>query len=190
MATALARLVGADIAPTPDPIAELQIQLGKLGALLRNYERTNHEHKRLQLTALHTRLRELAGFLAPKGDARQEAMADWLARAFENRVPAHLRGREGALRVLEEAYELAQAEGVTPDDATRLQTYVYARPAGVAAQEVGGIRVALLAYATEKSLSVDRAEQHELAYVLAKPLEAVRERAREKHAAGVSFFAG
>lgn len=190
MATALARLVGADVTPTSDPLAELQQQLGKLGTLLRNYEHTNHEHKRQQLTALHARMRALTGFLALKGDARQDSVADWLSRAFENRVPAHLRGHERALRVLEEALELAQAEGVAFDAAARLQAYVYARPVGDAAQEVGGIRIALLAYAVEKGLSADRAEQAELAHVLAKPLEAVRERAREKHSAGVSFFAG
>lgn len=188
MPSALARLVGIPVSPSTDPLGELRMQLDKLGALLRSYEKTNHTNKRRQLTALHLRMRELADTLGQPDDSRQGSVADWLERAFGNGVSTPLRARERALRVLEEAVELAQVEGVTPAEIARLQAYVYDRPVGDPMQEIGGVRLALLAYAVEKGLSADRAELAELAHVFAKPLQAVRDRSREMHAAGVSYY--
>lgn len=180
---------------TEEITIELRLQLAQLGDLLRTYRVTHHENKRRRLQQLHTRMLELADLLAPgssqqrpsPADVRQQTIAAWAQACLEG-VAAQLRGREGALRVLEEALELAQAEGVTPEEAARLQTYVYGRPVGDPGQEVGGVRVALLSYAAGKGLSADQAEQEEIRRVLAKPPQAVRARNREKHAAGVGYF--
>lgn len=198
MTSALAQLVDAAAPPAGgiDEITnELRLQVAQLGDLLRTYRVTHHENKRRRLHQLHTRLRELTDLLAPAvspqrpgpADVRQQTVADWARPCLEGVAP-ELRAREGALRVLEEAFELAQAEGVTPEEATRLQDYVYGRPVGDPTQEVGGVRVALLSYAAGKGLSADRAEQEEILRVLAKPPQAVRSRNREKHAAGVGYF--
>jgi NTP pyrophosphatase (non-canonical NTP hydrolase) len=50
---------------------------------------------------------------------------------------------ERALRLLEEAMELAQASGVTQDHAERLVRYTFSRPVGDVQQEVGGVMVTL-----------------------------------------------
>jgi hypothetical protein len=49
-----------------------------------------------------------------------------------------------ALRLLEEAIELAQAVDVAPEKCTELVAYVYSRAKGNPSQELGGIGVAWL----------------------------------------------
>lgn len=48
-------------------------------------------------------------------------------------------------RFLEEALELVQANGGTPDEAHRIVDYVFSRPPGDLKQEVGGVMVTLAA---------------------------------------------
>lgn len=93
--------------------------------------------------------------------------------------------KERALRVLEEAIELAQAEGIEINQASNLVGYVYSRPPGEPAQELGGVRLTCLVYAVAAGLSADVAERVELERVLAKDPEVFRQRNREKTAAGV-----
>jgi hypothetical protein len=73
----------------------------------------------------------------------QEGVARWVGAAFGERVA--MDPRERAFRFLEEALELVQAAGLRSSDATRLVNYVYERPVGVVAQEVGGVMVTLAA---------------------------------------------
>jgi len=93
--------------------------------------------------------------------------------------------RERVMRVLEEALELAQAEGVTSEEAHRLTEYVFGRPLGDPLQELGGVRLTLLGYAAARGVSADEAELTELQRVLSKDPEHFRRRNAEKKAAGV-----
>lgn len=109
---------------------------------------------------------------------RQATVAKWVSETFCNLADVPERGR----RMLEEAVELAQAVGVTREDAVRLVDYVFARPPGVPYQELGGAGMTLLALAQAVGISADDAEQVELERVLAKSREYFRTRQREKDA--------
>lgn len=65
----------------------------------------------------------------------------WIIQCFGERdlMDPHLR----AIRFYEEAGELAQACGVTREQAHKLVDYTWNRPIGFAAQEVGGVMITL-----------------------------------------------
>jgi NTP pyrophosphatase (non-canonical NTP hydrolase) len=69
----------------------------------------------------------------------QRIMWDWGGRAFGHSHMLDLKTR--ALRMVEEAIELAQAAGVNESDLHSLTTQTYARPRGAVAQEIGGVLV-------------------------------------------------
>ena len=85
---------------------------------------------------------------------------------------------ERSHRFLEEALELVQASGATAADAHALVDYVYGRPAGEKAQEVGGVMLTLAALCEVHGLSMDDAGEIELARVWTKV-----NRIRQKQAA-------
>jgi hypothetical protein len=65
-------------------------------------------------------------------------------------------------RFLEEALELAQAQGCSRDDALALVNYVYGRPDGELHQEVGGVLVTLAGLCNAAKISMDDAGDREL----------------------------
>jgi hypothetical protein len=76
---------------------------------------------------------------------------------------------ERADRFLEEALELAQTtSGFTADRAHALVDYVFNRPVGQPAQEVGGVMVALAAYCLANDLDMAKAGEAELARIWTK----------------------
>ena len=116
-------------------------------------------------------------------DERQAAVLDWVRTTFGQ---ATLTGSERAMRVLEEALELFQAEGLDLDKALAIARHVYGRPLGDPAQEVGGLGVTLLAYCGAKGISADGEEARELERVLAKDPEHFRARHNLKADAGIA----
>lgn len=86
------------------------------------------------------------------------------------------------LRFLEEALELAQACGCSKDSATQVLDYVYGRPSGVIAQEVGGTLVSLAVLCRAFAISMERCGEEELNRVLGKVTEI-----RARHAAKPKF---
>lgn len=73
----------------------------------------------------------------------QRRVADWLVACFgRERAVEPL---ERAYRMLEEAFELAQACGCTEEDAHKLAAYVFSRPSGGRQEEVGGVMVTVAA---------------------------------------------
>lgn len=66
------------------------------------------------------------------------------------------------VRFLEEAIELGQACGATAEDCHVLVDYVYSRPVGERAQEVGGVMVTLAALCHAHCLLMDRCGEREL----------------------------
>jgi hypothetical protein len=116
-------------------------------------------------------------------DDRQQLVYEWALRCFGERS---MTLPERAARVLEEAIELAQAEGLSLEACGDLARFVYAKPAGDPAQEVGGIAVTLLCYCQVKGLSGEAAEVAEIRRVLSKTPEHFAERHAVKRAAGVA----
>ena len=113
---------------------------------------------------------------------RQRLVTDWCRRAFGAESQED-RGKR-VLRFLEEAIELYQAEGGDPDQARALLDRVYARPAGDPRGEVGGVQVTLLSYCSAAGLCADECEAAEIERVLARPVDEVRRRYKDKTQAG------
>lgn len=99
--------------------------------------------------------------------------------------------RERGARLLEEAVEAAQSEGVPPEQARRILERAYARPAGLTFQEVGGVMVTLLALCASAGISPDDAFAEEIERI-EHPEVAARVRAKqaEKAAAGTGVLPG
>lgn len=90
----------------------------------------------------------------------QERVEGWLKACF---TPAVRSDRtERTHRFLEEALELAQANGCSREDAVNLVEYVYGRPAGIADLEVGGVMVTLAALCSASQINMDEAGDREL----------------------------
>lgn len=73
----------------------------------------------------------------------QVAVTMWMHRCFGEAVAKDKDERN--FRFLEESLELVQAGGCTQEDAHKLVDYVYRRPVGELAQEVGGVSITLAA---------------------------------------------
>ena len=86
-----------------------------------------------------------------RSDGRQKAALAWAVETYGARA----RGRRyQAFRMLEEACELAQAQGLTFKDMLRVASYVDDRPAGDTPTEVGDLRLCLDILAENLGLSV------------------------------------
>lgn len=90
----------------------------------------------------------------------QLRVEQWLEACF----PPHVRSDQGerAHRFLEEALELAQANGTTREDAMALVDYVFRRPTGDASQEVGGVMVTLASLCSASGINMEDAGDREL----------------------------
>lgn len=113
---------------------------------------------------------------------RQARVARWCADAFG--ADSLYDRRKRALRLLEEALELFQAEGGSADQATALALRVFSRSPGTPALEAGGVALTLLSYCEAAGISVDRCEAAEIARIFAKPVEEARARYQAKVDAG------
>lgn len=117
-------------------------------------------------------------------DRRQDRMEAWVAACFG---PEALHPYERAERVLEEALELAQCEGVDPPRIHAIAHAVYAKPPGTPGQEIGGVATCLLAYAQSRGISADTAELRELTRITKLPPEHFRARHAAKFASGLAI---
>jgi hypothetical protein len=86
----------------------------------------------------------------------------------------HMQSRERAMRLLEEAFELAQAEGITVDQASAQMTHVFGRDAGEPAKEAGGVAFCLLAWCAATGHHLMEIVRAEADRVEAKPIEQIR----------------
>lgn len=116
-------------------------------------------------------------------DLRQKRSADWAVRMFGQNTMAP---SERAARFFEEAVELAQACSMTAAEAHRMVDYVFARPAGIPAQEMGGVGTTLLTLAESFYLSADDCEAKELDRVLSKSADHFRARHAAKVEQGIA----
>lgn len=117
---------------------------------------------------------------------RQDRVEAWARTCFGD---ALFNPRERVLRVLEEALELAQVEGISLDEVKHVAAHVFGRPVGDVLGELGGLRFTILAYAASRGLSADDAERSEVERVLSKPIEHFQQRRQEKAKAGISDVA-
>lgn len=104
-------------------------------------------------------------------DSFQSRVAPWVHETFGPEISADRLERGD--RLLEEVLELLQSGGYPAYRVARLASYVYGRPAGEPAQEVGGVMVTLAAYCLAHELDMHAAGETELARVWTK-VEAIR----------------
>lgn len=114
----------------------------------------------------------------------QRIAFDWCKRTFGSRIASSV--HERSLRVVEEAIELAQSEGVDEALLHKLVSNIMARPKGKPFQEVGGVAVTLLIYCEQQHLDLEWCMQEELQRILGKDPQAFRDRMAQKEREGVS----
>mgnify|MGYP000967535252 FL=1 len=101
----------------------------------------------------------------------QQRVQPWMLACFGEVIAADREERNH--RFLEEALELVQSTGCTAHEAHQLVDYVYGRPVGESAQEVGGVMVTLAALCLANGLDMHDAAEVELARIWTK-VEAIR----------------
>lgn len=116
----------------------------------------------------------------------QARVGQWVHRAFGSFIATNR--QERALRIVEEAIELAQAEGVHDDYIERIMIRVYDRPVGSAPAEAGGVGVTFLAYCDALGDDYKKLIENELRRIN-KPevLEKCRTKQKEKVSVGTGF---
>ena len=100
--------------------------------------------------------------LAGKG-SYQQRVAEWMQQAFIPSLYSNMTERGD--RLLEEVLELLQSHGYDPARVATLVQYVFGRPAGEPAQEVGGVMVTLAGYCFIAGLDMHAAGEAELARI-------------------------
>lgn len=96
----------------------------------------------------------------PAKEAFQSDVADWMEQCFLSSLSNNMTERGD--RLLEEVLELLQAHGYDSARVPTLVKYVFGRPVGEPAQEVGGVMVTLAAYCSVAGLSMQADGQAEL----------------------------
>lgn len=112
-----------------------------------------------------------------------EQVLDW---AFTMFGPIAYNRRERALRLLEEATELAQVEGVELETAVSVATRVYGRPAGDVVREIGQVHMTLAALAYNLGEDMDAEGRKEFDRVRSIPKEEWKRRHDAKVAIGIA----
>ena len=100
---------------------------------------------------------------APTLPAFQDRVQPWLLACFGEMIAGDREERNH--RFLEEALELVQACGCSASEAHQLVDYVFGRPVGQPAQEVGGVMVTLAALCLANGLDMHDAAEVELARI-------------------------
>jgi len=97
--------------------------------------------------------------------------------------------RERALRLIEEAIELGQTEGVTVEDVIRVSDRVFSRPVGNPEQAVGGVGVCLLAYCYAAAIDFETFTRREIERIEHLDPNIVRAKHQAKVIAGTGMQA-
>ena len=113
----------------------------------------------------------------------QERAKAWCVSRFGESAMCR---QERATRVLEESIELAQSEGVPPEQARLLLEHVYSRPVGEPRQEAGGIMVCLLIWAAAADMNLWSLAITELRKIESCSVEYFRRRVQKKIDAGLA----
>lgn len=101
----------------------------------------------------------------------QNRVQPWMLACFGPAISADCLERSD--RFIEEALELVQAGGYSKERAHQLVDYVFDRPQGEIAQEVGGVMVTLAAYCLAHGIDMHACGETELARIWTK-VETIR----------------
>lgn len=112
-----------------------------------------------------------AAMPAPAGVSFQDRVQPWMMACFGPEISGDKLERGD--RLLEEVLELLQSVGYPRERIASLSSYVWSRPKGEPAQEVGGSMVTLAAFCLAHDLDMHAAGETELARIWTK-VEAIR----------------
>lgn len=119
--------------------------------------------------------------IAGRGDAEPEGfqarVAPWMAECFGPAIASDV--REPGDRLLEEVLELLQSHVYDHARVATLRDYVFGRPVGEPAQEVGGVMVTLAAYCLATGIDMHHAGETELQRIWTK-VEKIRAKQASK----------
>jgi hypothetical protein len=101
----------------------------------------------------------------------EQRVAEWVRTRIGD---AHMQPKERAMRLLEEAIELAQAEGITQEQVYQQTEHVFWRPKGLPVQEAAGVAVCLLGWCAASGQLLDEIALCEIERIEAKPVEQIR----------------
>lgn len=114
----------------------------------------------------HEQAVQRASQLALPAGTFQQRVRPWMMACFGEAISNDLQERNH--RFLEEALELVQSTGCTQSEAHQLVDYVFGRPVGEPAQEVGGVMVTLAALCLAAKMDMHAAGETELARIWTK----------------------
>ena len=143
--------------------AVLAAVAGKVTALV---ESAHYHHRKHVESALYQVLPVLRDALAarqPVGQSFQAGVAEWMGQCFLPSLYSNMTERGD--RLLEEVLELLQAHGYDKARVPTLVDYVFGRPVGDPAQEVGGVMVTLAGYCWVAGLDMHADGDAELARI-------------------------
>jgi len=117
--------------------------------------------------------------------SNQSRIVAWVRKVFDEATATN--APERALRLVEEAIELAQVCGVDAAALHRLVDYVFNRPVGEPSQEIAGCMVTLYSAAHALGVDADEAFERELSRIQQpEVIDRVRRRQKEKREALVA----
>lgn len=125
--------------------------------------------------------KDLAASHERRLDRQRRCMA-WAERTYGENARSR---RILALRLVEEAVELGQTQGLTLKDYVAVLRRVLRRKPGKVKQEIGGLMVVLYCLAENLGLDVDGCEATEIARVHAAPLDELQAKQAEKFEQGL-----
>lgn len=112
-----------------------------------------------------------------------ERVKAWVLKCFGEKSMSR---QERALRLVEEAIELAQAEGIRSPIISAITYRVFSRPPGDPDQEAGGVGVCLEGWGAAAEKNVALLTEQELQRIESKPADHFRQRHNAKVAEGLS----
>lgn len=130
-------------------------------------------HDQSLYTAVRVQLRAVPSFISATalgtgdvGATFQDRVLPWLQACFGQEIANDKTERNH--RFLEESLELVQATGCTQSEVHQLVDYVFGRPVGEPAQEVGGVMVTLAALCLAQQMDMHDAGETELKRIWTK----------------------
>jgi hypothetical protein len=112
----------------------------------------------------------------------EDRAAEWVRTRLG---PEHMAPIERAMRLFEEASELAQSEGVTPVMANTILMHVYSRPPGNARQEAGGVATTLLMWCAATGNRLEEITLDELERIESKHPDEIESSVSRKLSEGI-----
>ncbi|MGA2270304.1 MAG: hypothetical protein ABSH44_17670 [Bryobacteraceae bacterium] len=156
---------------SPEAIGELTAEIRRF----RDRERELLEVNNLELERRRRAERERDNMRAIWERAWKTGLEERVAEWIRTRIgEPNLHHKERAMRLLEEALELAQAEGITIDQVGWQVDHVFARVKGEPAQEAAGVAVCLLGWCAATGNNLLALAIQEIERIEAKPLDEIR----------------